>query len=332
MSYKVETSSDEHEAVLRDAIHNWTKQDYDVHLVSKEGHRIFSHKILLSFYSSHLREIFNETVVAFSSEPVNISLPSSSSASITSMLKMLVTGKSNTSQRSGLREMKETARILGIDLNNCHFDNGNASSSVLKIQNHNLPQKSEFKDVNVPPGITIQKATRKFSRQENIPETEILLNEETPASDDDLSQDINEDKLNEEQMDKNVNKCDICQTTYKERAYLLKHKRITHGLKTKRNKRLGLNNEPKCEACGSFFKKRKYLLNHIRIKHGGLKLYEKTLLETSEDKSNLGLDTLIKEEIHEDDDNVNNKTVKELMKMNISDLYQHIASAASESE
>ena len=118
MSYRVETSTDVHEGVLREAIHDWTKQDHDVHLVSKEGHRIFSHKTLLSFYSSHLKEIFNEPVVAFSSEPVIISLPSSSSASVTSMLKMLVTGRSSTSQRSGLREMKETARVLGIDLKN----------------------------------------------------------------------------------------------------------------------------------------------------------------------------------------------------------------------
>ena len=38
MSYKVETTAEEHELVLRETIIDWTKQDYDVHLVSKEGH------------------------------------------------------------------------------------------------------------------------------------------------------------------------------------------------------------------------------------------------------------------------------------------------------
>ena len=39
MSYKVE-----HDSVLREIFQDWNKQAHNVHLVSKEGHRIFSHR------------------------------------------------------------------------------------------------------------------------------------------------------------------------------------------------------------------------------------------------------------------------------------------------
>ena len=94
MSYRVGIPADEHEVVLKGAILDWTKQEHDVHFISREGYRIHSHKVLLSFYSSYLRHMFNESSEAFSSTPVTISLASSSSASISSLLNILLVGNS----------------------------------------------------------------------------------------------------------------------------------------------------------------------------------------------------------------------------------------------
>ena len=104
----MEVTAEEHEAVLRGALHDWSKMDPDVHLVSTEGHQVFSHKVLLSFYSSHLQELLNEPAVLFTSQPVTISVPASA-ASIATLLKMLTTGKSGTSQREILGDVREAA-------------------------------------------------------------------------------------------------------------------------------------------------------------------------------------------------------------------------------
>ena len=149
MSYKVEVTAEEHEAVLRGALTDWTKMDPDVHLVSTEGHKIFSHKILLSFYSSHLQQLLNVPVVMFSSQPVTISVPASA-ATVAILLKMLVTGKSGTSQREILGEVREAARALGINMRNCFVDGKKSSSSGSGLTVIKLPVNSDTKINAVP--------------------------------------------------------------------------------------------------------------------------------------------------------------------------------------
>ena len=260
MSYKVETTAEEHELVLRETIIHWTKQDYDVHLVSKEGHRIFSHKILLSFYSSHLQKIFNEPLLAFSSEPMNISLPSSSSASITSMLKVLATGRCSANQRSDLKEIKETARSLGIDLKNCFIENGKYSSSKSELSNLNLSQKEKV--LAVPLVITNNKGEEM--------KCEMKFNAcDTPTND------------SEQHI------CNVCDAVFRSEKNLNRHRRMQHRLLKRKEIKAGNLN---CDLCGTFFKARKYLLTHRRIKHG----IKKNRVNKSE------TETVLKEEIQEE--------------------------------
>ena len=92
MSYKVEVSSKGQESLLLGTFSDWSRQEHDVHLVSTEGHKIFSHKVILSFYSSFLNEILNDPVTKFTPGPVTISIPASIST-IASLLKLLVNGR-----------------------------------------------------------------------------------------------------------------------------------------------------------------------------------------------------------------------------------------------
>ena len=92
MSYKVETEKAEHEALLARVMADWSRQEHDVHLVSNEGHKIFSHKVILSFYSNILNEILSDPVISLSPQPVTILIPASIST-LATLLDILVKGR-----------------------------------------------------------------------------------------------------------------------------------------------------------------------------------------------------------------------------------------------
>ena len=117
MSYKVEVEREEHELLLGGVIEGWSRQEHDVHLVSNEGHKVFSHKVILSFYSSVLREILNDPVSAYSTGPVTISVPASASC-ISTMLRMLVHGKVGTDNINLEDQLRDATKALGISIRN----------------------------------------------------------------------------------------------------------------------------------------------------------------------------------------------------------------------
>merc|ERR1712126_479377 len=169
MSYKVEWSVDEYGEVLRDTIRDWTKEETDVHLVSIDGSRIFSHRSLLCFYSHQLQQIFSDPSLALSTSPLSISIPASSS-SIFSVLRLLVTGRSNIMRRSDLVEVKDTARLLGINLDNCVFDGEREETEVPPVKSVN-----KFKSDN-------REITSKNFKKEQKKETLVAHDSDQSAS------------------------------------------------------------------------------------------------------------------------------------------------------
>merc|ERR1712218_446449 len=128
MSYKVEITKDAFEESLKGTLADWSKQDTDVHLVSSEGYRVFSHRVLLSLYSSQLQLILNDPVLLFSPQPASISVPASAS-SISTLLTMLTSGKVETGGRGVGDDVAEAAAILGIKMSNIQMTNRNSSST-----------------------------------------------------------------------------------------------------------------------------------------------------------------------------------------------------------
>ena len=153
MSYKVELSEDEHVPVLLEALTDWSTQDHDVHLISSEGHRIHTNKMLLSFYSPCLQKIFNDPVIQFSSQAATLSVPAPAN-SISSLVKLLASGTS-TAVSDNLQEVKEAAKALDIKLKNCDVNrkkvfhskssSGGGGLTVIK-----LPFKNDLSKATAP--------------------------------------------------------------------------------------------------------------------------------------------------------------------------------------
>ena len=130
-SYEVEVSKPDHKEVLRETLTEWSKLDHDVHLISAEGLKVSTSKVLLGLYSEDLRSILNQPLL--SSSTAVISTPASAST-ISSLLELLATGRASS---RALRETTDLARDLGININNCALENRAAVSQTLNNRNVN---------------------------------------------------------------------------------------------------------------------------------------------------------------------------------------------------
>jgi len=82
-------------------------------LVSEEGSKIYTQRILLSFYSSKVHDI----IESFPRDMIGISVPASS-VSIAMLLKVLTTGSVIASQKMDLMDVGLAAEVLGVVLKN----------------------------------------------------------------------------------------------------------------------------------------------------------------------------------------------------------------------
>ena len=214
-------------------------------------------------------------------------------------------GKSSTIRRSDLVEVKDTARLLGINLNNCVFD-GERENTVTSIKSAKKSSLSKSKSSGI--------------------EKKPVLEEETLATDDSNQSDSFKCdicnsvfrtskylyahrrkqhkilKRKEDKSDSENLKYNICGTVFKARKYYIRHRLRSHGLRTSKLINVASSNGNKCDVCGSFFKKRNYLLRH-RFKQHGLRTRKMNLkLKANENIKN---EKLIKEEVEEGYENLN---------------------------
>ena len=249
MSYKVEITKDAFEVSLRGTLADWSKQDPDVHLVSSEGYRVFSHRVLLSLYSSQLQRILNDPVLLFSPQPASISVPASAS-SISTLLKMLTSGKVGTGDRGVAEDVKEAARSLGIVLKNCRVEANRMSSSSSGVTVIKLPvpiKKTEVKQsvqkIKVPSSLPksmklIPKSVQayKSSTSDRVVrkssglriELKEVVNEETAAPKNVFS------KASSIGDGAQSGKCDVCGKIFREKRFLQRHRYRKHGIRVKR--------------------------------------------------------------------------------------------------
>ena len=266
MSYKVETERKEHEDLLGAVMADWSRQEYDVHLVSTEGHKIFSHKVILAFYSSFLNEILNDPVTKFTPGPVTISIPASIST-IASLLKLLVNGRVGANDKTVNEEVKEAARSLGIQLRNCVVDAKRLPSSVAGLTVIKLPLKKPggekppplkssvkaipkplkivpkslvspsprqttttaskpLKKANLSTSLNINTSVIKKSSGLRV-ELKEFINEETNKSE------LKPSTAQLEQKNSTTGKhiCDVCQKGFLEDRFLLRHRYRVHGIR-----------------------------------------------------------------------------------------------------
>ena len=98
--------------MVGEVMRQWTTSPPDLCLVSKEGHTVFTQKILLSLHSPLMGSLLSSCPPDPRNLPT-ISLPLSST-SLLNLLSILATGSSNSEGRFDLMELVKAAEILGV--------------------------------------------------------------------------------------------------------------------------------------------------------------------------------------------------------------------------
>jgi len=218
MAYRLEHQSSSYISILNKTFENWTNSHPDIFLLSAEGHKIYTPRIVLRFYSSWLSEVFDSFSGSGSGEEVGISLQASSN-SIISMMKVLTTGLAVTKVKSDLMEIEGVARSLGID-----FQNWQIGSKKKK-----LPAKSiNSNNINVK---TSKKTSVKVEKQKQRDDSNTNLN----TKDCNICGDGFRDKWKMERHRNThfnpaatTNKCDLCSLHFKNEEVLSRHVFMLH--------------------------------------------------------------------------------------------------------
>jgi len=132
MAYKLEHSVQDQMKMLSSTLQKWTINQPDLYFISNEGHKIYTHKVLLG-----LRNSYFETLLAGFNGPHDmpgISIPVSA-GSLVNLIKILSSGVAMSNNKEQLLEVTKTAEVLGIKLANCQigFKRKNSSQSTVGV-------------------------------------------------------------------------------------------------------------------------------------------------------------------------------------------------------
>jgi len=120
MSYKLQfAEASAFSEILSNTLQMWCSQAPDVYLISSEGLKIYSQKILLCFYSPLLREALSDIT---SHDMPAITVPDQAE-NITTLLKVLETGSVVSSNKDAFLGVGDVARLLGIAFNSNGLEN-----------------------------------------------------------------------------------------------------------------------------------------------------------------------------------------------------------------
>jgi len=212
-----------------------TDQDPDIFLVSDEGVKVGTHRIVLKLFSPVLSDLITQ-----SSEKVShISVPASGSV-LKNLVNTLNTGVTITRDRGELSRVAEVSDILGLG-----YVDWQIGAERKKKQTEDIKVDNEF--VFEDNKTSIKK------------ELESVVIEE------------NKENNHEDRRTNNRFSCDLCSKTFTARKGFRKHQRVVHGATTSK---LKIPNATKvkskdfsCELCESAFKTKKYLKRHVKDIH-----------------------------------------------------------------
>ena len=111
MSYNLSHHS--HDEIVNIAFEKWTNCHPDMFLMSTDGDKIYTQRILIQFYSPLLSDMLEADL----KEDVGISVPATTNT-LVNLMKVLTTGIAVTKLREDLDEIANIANIIGIDFEN----------------------------------------------------------------------------------------------------------------------------------------------------------------------------------------------------------------------
>jgi len=150
MAYKLEHAVKDHQDTLQETLLDWSKDDHDIYLVSDEGHKIFTQKILLYFYSNTLGTILDSLPPSTTTPGISVS---ASSSSISNLLKLLTTGQAASNNKDTLVNVQEAAKALGINLGNCLMEGKKTPGLTTIIRK--LPAKTDVIASTSPTNLSV---------------------------------------------------------------------------------------------------------------------------------------------------------------------------------
>jgi len=110
----IESRIEDYSAMLRFTVKEWGEKEPDMFLVSSDGFKVYTQRILLCFYSKFVSDILS--LSAGSGTMAGISV-SASSQSLIMLIKVLATGSVLSNSREDLLEVGQAAEALGIVMN-----------------------------------------------------------------------------------------------------------------------------------------------------------------------------------------------------------------------
>ena len=250
MSYKLQFSDySAFTEILSNTIHMWCKQEPDIYLVSRDGHKIYSQKILLCFYSPLLRDILSN--IADPVTMLGISVPANAE-DISLLLKVLETGLVVSSNKNAFLEVGNVANLLDIAFNIGESEHRNESA-----QDNEGDQDYETRESDEDGGLEVEDnefANGLVGVKQEFHDGDERLNYGNTV----LEVQDNDESLGFEisQQDSSASiSCDECGKHFTNQEKLNRHMSV-HAFN------FG------CELCGKQFKHGKRLKNHMINIHG----------------------------------------------------------------
>ena len=158
MTYLLTSKETEHRGLLHGIMEIATKQDQDVFLVSKEGHRGFTHKFLLGLYSPVWRDLVSELS---SDAVIGVNIPVSF-RSLLNLVKILTHGEVDSAKHESTKEVNIAASLIGIEMKQLNlvssypdkedrcenFSFDHSENGEIEEESHNKDIKQETVDNN----------------------------------------------------------------------------------------------------------------------------------------------------------------------------------------
>eukprot|EP00092_Neocalanus_flemingeri_P000544 GFUD01000578.1.p1 GENE.GFUD01000578.1~~GFUD01000578.1.p1 ORF type:complete len:324 (+),score=102.93 GFUD01000578.1:51-1022(+) len=235
--YHIETTEADHTAMLISTVLAWTGKEADMYLVSEDGCKIYTHRILLSLYSKLVSGILK----SFPTDIVGISV-SASSVSLAMLLKVLTTGAVIALDEMDLKEVGLAAEVLGVDLKNLNIGfqkkglkrktsqvqkKKNAVEIISKIE----PSDDDVTNCNMEESIefVIDGTAEAEYPEDGINLLEVSLSEvvDSPVKKK-IKRKSTKSTVDDEDFNLSGEQCKVCRKRFPSKANLDKHMNILH--------------------------------------------------------------------------------------------------------